>query len=78
MKLLRKMLLILLFMGMMIPAYSAPEKEKEEKTETELKCPGCGKKVDLERELKKLEKENKKKENKKKEKKNKKKKQEKR
>ena len=43
MSLFRKMLLILLFMGMMLPAYSAPEQEKKEKTETELKCPGCGK-----------------------------------
>ena len=61
MKLLRKMLLILLFMGMMLPAYSAPKKAKEEKTETELTCPECGKKVDLARELKKLKKDSKKK-----------------
>ena len=31
MSLFRKMLLILLFMGMMLPAYSAPEQEKKEK-----------------------------------------------
>ena len=66
MKLFRKMLLIVLFMGIMLPAYSAPEKEKKEKNQTDIKCPECGRKVDLERELKKLAKANKKKNKKKK------------
>ena len=66
MKLFRKMLLVVLFMGIMLPAYSAPEKEKKEKKQTDIKCPECGRKVDLERELKKLEKANKKKNKKKK------------
>ena len=66
MKLFRKMLLVVLFMGIMLPAYSAPEKEKKEKNQTDIKCPECGRKVDLERELKKLAKANKKKNKKKK------------
>ena len=67
------MLLLTLFLSMMLPAYSAPENGKKETLRTDIKCPKCGKKVDLERELKKLEKENKKKTKKNKKKKDKKK-----
>lgn len=58
MKLFKKMLLVILFPGMMLPLYSAPETQTaaEKDPLSEFKCPECGKTVDMAKELKKLEK----------------------
>ena len=58
MKLFKKMLLVILFLGMMLPVYSAPETETAEEKDplSEFKCPECGKTVDMAKEIKKLEK----------------------
>ena len=47
MKFVRKLLLVLLVCGIVIPAYSAPAKEKKTELPSSLECPGCGKKVKL-------------------------------
>lgn len=75
MKLFRKMLLVVLFLGMMMPLYSATENPKPEEKNplSEFECPECGKKVDMAKEIKKLEKKLKKSKKKSKKKKNKKK-----
>ena len=58
MKLLRKMLLVLLFLSLVLPASAAPETEKakENALPSEMQCPECKKKINLEKELKKIKK----------------------
>ena len=58
MKLLRKMLLVLLFLSLVLPVSAAPETEKakENALPTEMQCPECKKKINLEKELKKIKK----------------------
>ena len=53
MKFVRKLLLVLLLCGIVIPAYSAPAKEKKTELPSSLECPGCGKKVKLDKKDKK-------------------------
>ena len=62
MKLLRKMLLVLLFLSMVLPVSAAPETEKakENVLPAEMQCPECRKKFDLAKELKKISKNQKK------------------
>ena len=63
MKLLRKILLVLLFLSLVLPASAAPETEekaKENALPAEMQCPECKKKIDLEKELKKISKNQKK------------------
>ena len=56
MKLLRKMLLVLLFLSLVLPVSAAPETEKakENALPSEMQCPECKKKINLEKELKKI------------------------
>ena len=60
MKFVRKLLLVLLLCGIVIPAYSAPAKEKKTELPSSLECPGCGKKVKLDKKDKKNKKKKKK------------------
>lgn len=66
MKFVRKLLLVLLLCGIVIPAYSAPAKEKKDKLPSSLECPGCDKKVKLDNKKDKKKKKSKKKKDKKK------------
>lgn len=66
MKFVKKLLMVLLIGAFILPVYSAPKKEKEEKKPTSIECPNCGKKVKLDNKKKSKKKKSKKKKNKKK------------